>query len=85
MEKRNDNLALQSICLYLQVNFLHAIKSYNMGPLALFPPLKVGVLWIFIALKNLSPRLSLNPQNLGPMASILTITPQRQLYLMILS
>jgi hypothetical protein len=40
--------------------------------------LKVGVLWIFIALKNPSPRPGLNPWPLGPVASTLTTTPPRQ-------
>jgi hypothetical protein len=38
---------------------------------------KEGVLWIFIALKNLSPRLGLNPRPLGPVAGTLTTTPLR--------
>jgi hypothetical protein len=37
--------------------------------------LKQGMLQIFIALKNRSPWLGLNPRTLGPMASTLTITP----------
>jgi hypothetical protein len=39
---------------------------------------KEGVLQIFITLKNSSPWLVLNLQNLGPVASTLTITPPRQ-------
>jgi hypothetical protein len=39
-----------------------------------------GVLWIFIALKNPSPRTSLNSRPLGPVASTLTTTPPRRLY-----
>jgi hypothetical protein len=41
--------------------------------------LKEGVLRIFIALKNPSPRLGLNPRPLGPVASTLTSTPLRRL------
>jgi hypothetical protein len=41
--------------------------------------LKEGVLRIFIALKNPSSRLDLNPQSLGPMASTLTTIPSKQL------
>jgi hypothetical protein len=36
---------------------------------------KEGLLGIFIAIKNPSPRPGLNPRTLGPMASTLTITP----------
>jgi hypothetical protein len=36
------------------------------------------VLWIFIALKSLSPRPGLNPRPLGPVASTLTTKPMRQ-------
>jgi hypothetical protein len=36
------------------------------------------MLQIFIALKNPSPQLCLNPQTFGPMASTLTITPLQQ-------
>jgi hypothetical protein len=38
---------------------------------------KEGVLRIFIALKNPSPRPGLNPRPLGPVVSILTTTPLR--------
>jgi hypothetical protein len=40
---------------------------------------KVGVLRIFIVLKNPLPWPSLNSQPLGPVASTLTTTPPRQL------
>jgi hypothetical protein len=39
---------------------------------------KKGMLQIFIAYKNLAPWPDLNLQTLGPMASMLTITPLRQ-------
>jgi hypothetical protein len=39
---------------------------------------KDGVLWIFIALKNPSPRPVLNPRPLDPVASTLTTTPPRR-------
>jgi hypothetical protein len=39
---------------------------------------KEGMLWMFIALKNPLPWLALNMWTLGPMASILTITPPRR-------
>jgi hypothetical protein len=60
---------------YFQVIFLHAVKSNNMGRW-LSPP-KKGMLWIFIALKNLSPWPDYYLRTLGPMASTLTITPLR--------
>jgi hypothetical protein len=41
--------------------------------------MKERVLWVFIALKSPSPRLSLNPQPLGSVTSTLTTTPLRQL------
>jgi hypothetical protein len=41
---------------------------------------KEGVLRIFIALKNPSPRYSLNPRLLGPVAITLTTTPPRWLH-----
>jgi hypothetical protein len=41
---------------------------------------KEGVLRIFIAFKNLSPRLGLNQRPLGPVPSTLTTTPQRRLH-----
>jgi hypothetical protein len=40
-------------------------------------PLKDNVLWIFIVLKIYRPRLGLNLQNLGPLASMLTTRPPR--------
>jgi hypothetical protein len=48
---------------------LHGASSFTSHP-------KEGVLWIF---KNLSPRLGLKPQPLGPVASTLTATPLRRL------
>jgi hypothetical protein len=41
------------------------------------PPMD-GVLRICVALKNPPPRPGLNPQTLSPMASTLTMTPQRR-------
>jgi hypothetical protein len=46
---------------------------------ALLPVQEEGVLRIFIALKNPSLWLGLNPQPLGPVASTLTTTPPRRL------
>jgi hypothetical protein len=50
-----------------------------MGPPALLPIREEGVLQIFIALKNPSPRPGLNPRPLGPVVSTLTTTPPRRL------
>jgi hypothetical protein len=66
-------LALQSIFFHMCSDFLHTVKSYDMGP-GFTSPLKEGMLRIFIILKNPSPRLGLNPRTLSPMANILTIT-----------
>jgi hypothetical protein len=51
---------------------LQAIKSYDMGTLALLP-----VRRIFIAIKNTMPQPGLTPHPLGPVASTLTTTPPR--------
>jgi hypothetical protein len=56
---------------------LHAIKSSDMGPPALLPIRKEGVLRIFIALKNPSPWPGSSPQPLGTVASTLTTTSPR--------
>jgi hypothetical protein len=37
MGKRNKNLASQNFCFTLASDFSHAVKSYDMGPLALLP------------------------------------------------
>jgi hypothetical protein len=58
---------------------LHAVKSYDMGPSRFTSHPKEGVLPIFIALKNPSPQMGLNPQPLGIVANTLTITPPRRL------
>jgi hypothetical protein len=42
------------------------------------------VLQIFITLKNPLPWLDLNPQTLGPVASILTITPLKRSHCLLL-
>jgi hypothetical protein len=46
-----------------------------MGPSRFTSHPKEGVLRIFIALKNPSPRPGLNPRSLGPVASTLATTP----------
>jgi hypothetical protein len=45
---------------------LHAVKSYDIGPPALLPIRKGGVLRIFIALKNPSPWPGFEPATFGP-------------------
>jgi hypothetical protein len=50
----------------------HGTSSFTSRP-------KEGVLRIFIALKNPSPRPGLNPRPLGPVTSTLTTTPPRRL------
>jgi hypothetical protein len=63
-------------CAMELVRFLHAVKSYEMGPCINSPP-KEGVLWIFITPESPSPWPSSNLQTLGPMASNLTVAPLR--------
>jgi hypothetical protein len=58
-------------------DLLHAIKFYDMKPLAL-RLIERKVLRIFIALKNPSPWPGLKLRPLGPVASILTTTQLRQ-------
>jgi hypothetical protein len=72
------NCSLVGISIILASDILHALKFYDMGPLALLSHLKEDVLGIFITLKNLSPQPVLNPQPLGPVASTLTTTPPRR-------
>jgi hypothetical protein len=64
-------------CLKYLKGYLHAVKSYDMGPSRFTTHPKEGVLRIFIALKNPSPWPGLNPRPLGPVASTLTTTPPR--------
>jgi hypothetical protein len=52
----------------------HGISGFTSHP-------KEGVLRIFIALKNPSPRPDLNSRPLGPVASTLTTTPPRRHYI----
>jgi hypothetical protein len=54
-------------------------KNLQHGADGFTSPPKEGILWILIAIKNPSSWLGLNPQTLGQMASMLTITPPRQL------
>jgi hypothetical protein len=74
--RRNENFAYQYL-KYLKGSLTcrkilqHGTSGFTFHP-------KEGVLRIFIVLKNPSPRLGMNPQPLGPVASKLTnISPRR--------
>jgi hypothetical protein len=66
--------------IFSKVIFLHAVCC-DLGPTASLP--KKGVLQIFIAVEILSGRPGLNPRTLGPVISMITITPLRWLAMMI--
>jgi hypothetical protein len=68
---------MKEVKIFLASDILHAVKPYNMGPLALLPIQSMVCLRTFIAHKNPSPRLGLNLRPLGPVASTLTTTPPR--------
>jgi hypothetical protein len=75
--RRSDTFAYQYLqCLNRPLTcrkiLRHGTSGFTSHP-------KEGVLRIFIALKNLSPRPGLNPRPLGPVATTLTITPPRRL------
>jgi hypothetical protein len=80
LAKEMMTFALRSLLCYTTTVFLTCCKSYDMGPTALLPFLKMccGYIYIYI-LKNPSPRPGLNPRTLGPMASMITIRPPRTL------
>jgi hypothetical protein len=77
MGDKNENLALRIIFVHTCKWFLTCLKILWNGADGFTSPPKEGVLRIFIALKNQSPRPGLNPRTLGPVASTLTITPPR--------
>jgi hypothetical protein len=76
MGEGNENLVYPSPPDFK--SFLHVVKPYVIEPPALLPIREEPVLRIFIALKNQSPWLGLNPQPLGSVASTLTTTPPRR-------
>jgi hypothetical protein len=80
--KETMNLALRSIVVRtFQVISLHAVKSYDMGLLALLPLQRKVFCRFFIALKNPSLWPGLNPRTFGLVASTRTVTsPRRQSY-----
>jgi hypothetical protein len=68
----SDDFSLQSIFIHTSKGFLHAVKSYDMGPTALLP-LRRNVCCGFL-LSSAGFELS----NLWSVAITLTITPPRQ-------
>jgi hypothetical protein len=77
--KEMMDLAFETSLFTLQSDFLHALKTYNMGPMFATSLLKESMLRIFISFKNPSPWPNLNPRTLNPMASMLTISPLKRL------
>jgi hypothetical protein len=75
--RRSENFAYQ----YLKYHkgSLTCRKILRYGTIGFTSHPKEGVLRIFIALKNPSPRPALNPRSLGPVSSTLTTTPRRRL------
>jgi hypothetical protein len=67
------------LCSYFEVIFFSYQKILWHGADGFTSP-KEGVLWIFIALKNQSPRPGLNPLTRVSMESTLNITPPRRPY-----
>jgi hypothetical protein len=60
------NFAFEISLFVLPSDFLHAVKSYDMGPEALIPVRRKSWFGFFIALKNLSPRAGDEPAHLEP-------------------
>jgi hypothetical protein len=80
--RRSENFAYQYLkyvkgSLTCRKILLHRTSGFTSRP-------KEGVLRIFIALKNPSPRPVLNPRTLGTVASTLTTAPPRRLTFRIL-
>jgi hypothetical protein len=76
--RSSENIAYQ--CLKYLKGSLACRKILRHGPSSLTFHPKEGVLRIFIALENPSPRLGLNPRPLGSVASTLTTRPPRRLH-----
>jgi hypothetical protein len=75
--RMNENFASQHLRCFngsstFRKSLLHGTSGFTSHP-------NEGVLRIFIALKNPSPRPGLNPRPLGPVASTLTTIPSRRL------
>jgi hypothetical protein len=62
----------------IKINFFTCCKILRHGAYGFISPLKEGMLWISVTLKNPLTWLGLNLPTLGPMASTLTIIPVRQ-------
>jgi hypothetical protein len=60
MDEGNENLVYPSPWGFKRL-YLHAVKSYDMGPSGVTSHPKEGVLRIFIALKSPSPWTGSNP------------------------
>jgi hypothetical protein len=74
----------EMVNLALRCTFVHTSKGFSAGRKILrhgadgfTSPPKEGVLWIFIAPKNSSSWLGLNPRTLGPLTNMLTARPPR--------
>jgi hypothetical protein len=74
--RRSENFVYQYL-KYLK-GYLTCRKILRHGTSGFTSRPKEGVLLVFIALKNPSPRLGLNPRPLNPVASTLTTTPPRR-------
>jgi hypothetical protein len=72
---RSENFAYQYLRYVSGSLTCHKVLRHGASGFTSHP--KEGVLRIFIALKNPSPRPGLNPRPLGPVASKLTTTPPR--------
>jgi hypothetical protein len=77
--RRSENFAYQYL-KYLKGS-LTCRKIWRHGTSGFTPHPMEGVLRDFISIKNPSPLPGLKPRPLGPVASTLTIIPQRRLYL----
>jgi hypothetical protein len=76
--RRIENIACQYLKYLKRSSTCRKILRHGNSGFTSHP--KEGVLRIFIALKNSSPRPGSNPRPLGPMASILTTTPPRSIW-----
>jgi hypothetical protein len=64
MGERNENLVLQIIFFILATDFLHAVKSYDMGPPALLLPRRKVFCGFLSPLKSIA-SAQFEPTNLG--------------------
>jgi hypothetical protein len=80
--QRSENFTYQH--LKYQRGFLTCHKILWHGTSSFTSHSKVGMLQIFIALKNPSPWPDLNPRPLGPVSRTITITPLSRLWVTLL-